>query len=96
MKIQPTEIQLTGKWESRNGRSIADATCERINELVRSHFTQLGSDANGWDVLYCDPDDGRLWELTYPQSGLHGGGPPQLRCLTLDEAKAKYGSIANS
>jgi hypothetical protein len=96
MKIQPTEIQLTGKWLSRDGRVVADETCERINELIRSHLNQLGRDASGWNVLYRDPEDGRLWELTYPQSDLHDGGPPQLRCLTLDEAKTKYGSAVSS
>lgn len=90
MKIQLTETQITGKWLSRDGRVVVDETCERINELVRSHLKKLGHDASGWEVLYRDPDDGRLWELTYPQSELHGGGPPQLRCLTLDEARKKY------
>jgi Immunity protein 27 len=90
MKIQLTETQITGKWLSRDGRAFGDETCERINELVRSHLKKLGHDTSGWEVLYRDPDDGRLWELTYPQSELHGGGPPQLRCLTLDEARKKY------
>jgi len=35
MKIQPIETQLTGKWLSREGRAVADETCERINRLVR-------------------------------------------------------------
>ena len=52
---------------------------------------KLGGDASGWDVLFRDPTDGRLWELIYPQSEPHGGGPPQLRCLTADEARQKYG-----
>ena len=74
----------------RDGRVVADETCQRINELTTSHLKELGRDSSGWDVLYRDPDDGRLWELTYPQSELQGGGPPQLRCLTTDEAKKKY------
>lgn len=94
MKIQPTETQLIGKWHSRDGRAVADETCERINELVRSHLKKLGHDASGWEVLYRDPSDSRLWELAYPQAELHGGGPPRLRCLTTDEAKEKYGSVA--
>ncbi len=96
MKIQPTETQLTGKWLSRNGRAVADETCERIHELVRSHLTRVGHDASGWEALYRDRNDGRLWELTYPQGALHGGGPPQLRCLTLEEARRKYGDAAVS
>ena len=94
MKIQPTETLLSGKWLSRDGRAVGDEACDRINGLVRSHLRKLGHDASGWEVLYRDPDDGRLWELTYPQSELHGGGPPQLRCLTLDEALRKYGDVA--
>lgn len=93
MKLHQTETQLTGNWLSRDGRVIADETCERINELIRSHLQQLGHDASGWDMLYRDPDDGRFWELTYPQGHLHGGGPPQLRCLTLDEARKKYAGV---
>ena len=96
MKIEPTETQITGTWLSHDRRTIADEACERIGELVGSHLRQLGRDASGWGVLYRDPDDGRLWELTYPQSEMHGGGPPQLRCLTLDEARGKYGDIVPS
>jgi hypothetical protein len=96
MKIEPTETQLTGKWIWHEGCAVADETCERINELVRSHLRQLGRDASGWKVLYRDPNDERLWELTYPQSELHGGGPAQLRCLTLDEARQEYGGAAVS
>jgi len=95
MKIAPSETLLTGKWLSREGRAFANETCDRINELVRSHLRELARDVSGWDALYRDPEDGRFWELTYPQSELHGGGPPQLRCLTLDEAKQKYGSITS-
>ena len=95
MKLQPDEVQLTGAWLARNGRTVADETCERISELIRSHLVQLGSDTGGWEVLYRDPDDGRLWELTYPHGELHGGGPPQLRCLTPNEAKTKYGSVVS-
>ena len=94
MRIRADEIQLTGKWLLREGSSVADEICQRIGELTTSYLNELGRDASGWDVLYRDPDDGRLWELTYPQSELHGGGPPQLRCLALDEAKIKYGTVA--
>ncbi len=93
MKIAPSETLLTGQWLKSEGRIIADETCERIDELIRSHLTELGLDSGGWDALYRDPDDGRLWERTYPQSELHGGGPPQLRCLFPDQARRKYGSI---
>lgn len=95
MKIHPTETLITGKWISSNEPAAEDETCERINELLRSHLRQIGHDASGWDVLYRDPDDERFWELTYPESELHGGGPAQLRCLTLDEARKKYGAVVS-
>jgi len=43
-------------------------------------------------TLYRDPDDGRYWERTYPQSELHGGGPPELRVLATEDARQKYGA----
>jgi hypothetical protein len=96
MKLASSETLLSGKWLLRDGRMVGDETSQRIQELIRSHLRELGRDPSGWDTLYRDPDDGRLWELTYPQSERHGGGPPQLRCLTLDEAKRKYGSLVSS
>ena len=92
MKIEPNETQLTGKWLLSEGRVVADVICQRIEDLVRSHLKEVGRDASGWDVLYRDPIDGRLWELVYPKSELQGGGPPELHCLTMDEAKRKYGN----
>ena len=91
MKIQPTETQLTGRWLLQNGHVVADEICKRIDQLVQSYLVQLGVDESGWDVLYRDPTDGRFWELIYPQSELQGGGPPQLRCLSQNEARNKYG-----
>lgn len=95
MKIQNDEILLTGRWAEFDGKVAGDETCKRINDLVAYHLVELGRDQSGWDALYKDPDDGRLWELVYPESEMHGGGPPQLRCLTFEEARKKYGPIVN-
>jgi hypothetical protein len=96
MRIDPAETLLRGNWLLREGRVVADETCHRIDRLVHSHLEVLKKGADGWEVLLRDPDDGRLWELTFPDSGFHGGGPPLLRCLGLHEAVSKYGSFSGS
>ncbi|MHB1530434.1 MAG: Imm27 family immunity protein [Acidiferrobacteraceae bacterium] len=66
---------------------MADDVCKRIIALTESHLQEIGRDASGWNTLYQDPTGGRYWELSYPQSELHGGGPPELRYLTAEQAR---------
>lgn len=89
--LQSGETNLIGEWKVVDGKIAGNEACERIEYLVSSVLKEVGRDATGWDILYRDPHDNRYWELIYPQSHMHGGGPPQLRCLTLVEAKTKYG-----
>ena len=88
--LEPAEVLLTGQWVSRDARIVADATCERILTLTRKYLVEIARDASGWEALYRDPADSRLWELTYPQGELHGGGPPQLRTISYEHAQVKY------
>jgi hypothetical protein len=90
-RLQPDETDLLGKWTFLNGRMWADPTTERIEVLVDRHLQKIATDWSGWETLYRDPQDGRYWEHTYPQSEMHGGGPPRLTNISFDEAKAKYG-----
>lgn len=93
MTLEPHEIDLTGHWLFK-GRNVAgDTACERIEWLIAEHLTLLGTDASGWNDLYRDPDDGRLWELTFPQPEMHGGGPPRLTCLSIEQARGRYGTL---
>lgn len=89
--IALNETEITGKWFMSHGRAVADETCQRIVDLTNGYLLEVCRDSSGWDTLYRDPNDGRFWELIYPQGDLQGGGPPQLRCLLADEAKGKYG-----
>jgi hypothetical protein len=88
--IEPSEMLLKGQWVLRDGRPVVDEVCRRISILTQSYLDEVGRDASGWNTIYRDPNDGRYWELTYPQSNLHGGGPPELRCLDIREAREKY------
>ena len=93
MMIAPHETVMTGTWVVSHGHVTGDETCERIVTLSRNYLVKVGHDPSGWDVLYRDPTDRRLWELIYPQSQMQGGGPPELRCLSLADASRKYGKV---
>jgi hypothetical protein len=90
MKLLPHETLLEGKWEMRDGSVKKDATTERIEWLVGNWLKKITSSDDGWDTLYQDPTDQRFWERSFPQSYMHGGGPPSLRRLSIENAKTKY------
>ncbi len=93
MLIESSETLITGKWLFDGERVVGDESCKRIQRLLASHLIQIGNDASGWDALYRDPSDGRLWERIYYDGGLHGGGPPLLRTITFEEARQKYPAL---
>ena len=43
-----------------------------------AQLDKVAVDASGWLSLYRDPVTGDLWEVSYPQGEMHGGGPRQL------------------
>ena len=90
--IDPTETEIRGRWILVGGNVEKDEQCTRIEQLIGSELREIARDASGWEVLYVDPLDGRNWELTYPESNLHGGGPPMLREVTKEHARKKYGT----
>lgn len=92
-KLAAHETDLVGSWRAGAKKITADATCERIGWLVSQYLVPLGADPGGWDELYRDPESGLLWERTWPQSGLHGGGPPRLSRIEPAAARGKYGHL---
>ena len=94
-ELQPHEAELRGDWIVRENRSVAgDPIEQRIAWLTAAKLQEIARDWSGWDTLYRDPRDGRLWELTYPQSEMHGGGPRRLHILSREEATQKYANAA--
>lgn len=91
MRLQPEETELIGKWVEQNDILLEDALCERIRWLLSNELREIATDPSGWDVLYQDSNDGRYWELTYPQSEMQGGGPPKLTYVSKEHASRKYG-----
>jgi hypothetical protein len=90
-KIEDYEQMIVGGWVSTDGGFAEDFNSKRILRLVSDVLVEISRDASGWDALYSDPRDNRLWELTYPESYKHGGGAPRLECVALDYAARKYG-----
>ena len=90
MTIGTAENEIVGRWIIQDGKTVADSNCERIARLTSSYLIPLADDPTGWKALFQDPSDKSLWERVYPESEIHGGGPPQLRRLSLAEALANY------
>ncbi len=76
-----TGTLITGAWIFENGKIVSDEAGQIIKKMLKEdlHLVHKG---NGWVRLYQDTERG-YWELTYPQSYLHGGGPQQLEKLTI-------------
>jgi hypothetical protein len=91
LPLRPDEVDLVGQWLAIDGAVVADPITRRIEALVARALNRVAVTDGGWSTLYRDPRDGRYWEHTYPQSWMHGGGPPRLTFLTKDDVAARYG-----
>ncbi|MYM67690.1 hypothetical protein GTP45_12710 [Pseudoduganella sp. FT55W] len=90
MSIQLFETKIESAWIIENGKLVADVNGRRINNLIKSELDEVARSSDGWSVLYLDKKDGRYWELSYPDSGLHGGGAPCLVFISPDKVSEKY------
>jgi len=84
---------IEGKWTLDGQNVCGDAAWDEINSMLRT-LTLIGSGDGGWSKLYRHPDSGTIWELTYPQGEMHGGGPPRLEALSDDEAGMRYPGLS--
>ena len=92
MALRPDETDLIGKWIKPGERIVGDQVEQRIHDLITHQLKKIALDPQfgAWQVLYQDPNDGRYWELTYPNGGMHGGGPRRLTHVSTALAIAKY------
>ena len=58
--------------------SITELNGAAAKQYADEHLTELKTDAVNWTVEYVCPETRRTFLLDYPQSELHGGGPPRL------------------
>jgi hypothetical protein len=90
MNLRTDETELVGSWKMIDGRMVEDETANRIRMLIKETLKPVATSSDGWERLYEDPQDHRLWELTYPSSEAQGGGPPTLRFVNDETARGKY------
>jgi hypothetical protein len=89
-KLENYEVKLVGQWLEKDGSVVADDVCLRIEWLVFNELEQLSVNSNEWSALYRKHDDNTYWELSYPQSHLHGAGPPTLERISKEKALMHY------
>ena len=68
-------------WVSEDGKMIARGDAAAIDDMLGTKLEKIRSDASGWLVVYRHRETNQLWELSYPQSEMHGGGPRRLRLI---------------
>jgi hypothetical protein len=90
MQLRPNESDLRGQWVLVDGKIVKDEVSTRIENLTVKCLNRVKKDKSGWNTLFRDPSDGRYWELTYTDSEIHGGGPPQLTVIEGLLAVEKY------
>lgn len=74
---------LNDRWVVEGSKVHAESDAARIDALLAAELVRLSATDGGWRTLYQHRATGTLWELSYPQSEMHGGGPRRLRQLQL-------------
>jgi hypothetical protein len=77
MTASPKE--LNDFWHFDGSQMTARGDAAAIDDLLANKLEEQRTDASSWKVLYRHRETGEYWELTYPQSEMHGGGPRRLR-----------------
>jgi|TARA_B110000902_G_scaffold86485_1_gene102630 hypothetical protein len=70
--------EIIGKWIFKDGKVLADSNCNTIELMIKNDLIEFESDDDNWIKKNKGKKDGSIWELTYPEGHLHGGGPPKL------------------
>jgi hypothetical protein len=90
------EVLISGGWKRVGSRMVADPKLQRIHEMIATKLEKIADAGGGWETLFKDRSNGRLWERFYPHGEMHGGGPESLRSIDSAEAEHKYGVILSA
>jgi Immunity protein 27 len=89
-EISSDETIIEGQWLYDGKEVNGDEACERIKWLTSEVLERVCVDESGWETLYRDLKNNRQWLLYYPQSEIHGGGPPTLKVISDEEVRGKF------
>ncbi|HEU4562087.1 MAG TPA: Imm27 family immunity protein [Longimicrobium sp.] len=84
--LAPHESHLCGKA----GYGPDEVTL-RIRNLVADSLRKVAGSADGFNQLYQDPRDGRLWELRHLRGRIEPEEPLSLTLVSATEAKERFG-----
>lgn len=59
-------------------RAITELAGESANEYAREHLQKIAVNSVEWTIEYRCPETEVQFVMSYPNGGLHGGGPPRL------------------
>jgi len=84
--------------ETKGGNGMTSCQCRNLTHLVgvpaetyaQKHLKMITIDSENWVTLFRCPQTGRFWKESYPHSGMHGGGPPELVQISAAVAKEEF------
>jgi hypothetical protein len=82
--MSPLE-DFNDRWVVSGSKVHAEGDAAKIDALLSAELVRISTTDGGWRTLYRHRTTGALWELSYPQSEMHGGGPRRLRQLQLTD-----------
>ncbi|GEM_PF-1103287 len=59
-------------------------------KFARKHFVQIVVDDVNWKILHRDPSTGEYWKEFFPDSEMHGGGPPVFERISEEDARREF------
>ena len=83
MASAPKELREI--WVKRGDEVVDEGDAATIEDWLANKLDKLAITDGGWRSLYRHKETGRFWELTYPHSSWHGGGPRVFRELDIDD-----------
>ena len=85
-RLRPEETRLVGAPDGPGPRELDIPAIERINFLRANVLREIARVDQGWTFVLQDPGDGRFWLLSRLEGHTQGGGYPEWKTISADEA----------